>query len=370
VRHLGEGVLRRLHDDRFAASNDERRHLDSCARCARRLEGVAADAGRATTLLAQPADAPAAAEPALARLRSRVAAGTSSREHALPTPRLARARRFALGAVAVPVVLVALVATASAEGWLSVFSPTAVAPITLTAGELSGLPDLSGYGHMQVTKPDERAVAGPAQAAAASGMRVLQPSSLPANVPARASWEVVGHGSATFTIDASAAAAAAARAGRAAPSIPDSLNGTSVTVQAGPAVVAVYGAGAAGASAGTGLLDSPPTLLIAQAMRPTASTNGATLQQLESFLLSQPNISPQLAAEIRAIGQPSSTLPVPIISGLMTSESVTIDGVQGVAAGDSTGLGAAVIWEKDGVVYAVGGLLPQSEVLDIARSLR
>jgi len=98
----------------------------------------------------------------------------------------------------------------------------------------------------------------------------------------------------------------------------------------GPAVVAVYGAGAAGASAGTGLLDTPPTLLIAQAKRRTASTNGATLQQLESFLLSQPNISPQLAAEIRAIGQPSSTLPVPIISGLMTSESVTIDGVQGV----------------------------------------
>jgi len=38
--------------------------------------------------------------------------------------------------------------------------------------------------------------------------------------------------------------------------------------------------------------------------------------------------------------------------------------------GDSTGLGSAVIWEKNGVVYAVGGLLSQNEVLDIARSLR
>ncbi len=53
----------------------------------------------------------------------------------------------------------------------------------------------------------------------------------------------------------------------------------------------------------------------------------------------------------------------------MTSQTITIDGVQGVVTGDSTGLGSAVIWEKDGVVYAVGGLLPQNEVLDIARSL-
>ena len=60
---------------------------------------------------------------------------------------------------------------------------------------------------------------------------------------------------------------------------------------------------------------------------------------------------------------------IPIISGFMTSETTTIDGVPAVAAGDSTGLGAAVVWEKGGIVYAVGGLLPQSEVLDIARSL-
>jgi hypothetical protein len=368
VRHLSEGVLRRLHDDSFAASNSERAHLEACTRCRGRLEIVAADAAVAGRLLDLTHPQDAATEPALARLRSRLAAGPLTRRRALPTPLRVRSRRLAFGVVAVPVVLGALVATASAEGWLSVFSPTQVAPVTLTAGELNGLPDLSGYGHMKVTEPDVRSVAGPAAAAAATGMRILRPASLPADVPAQVSWEVVGHGSATFTVDAAAAAAAAARAGVAAPSIPAGLNGTSITVEAGPAVVAVYGSGSAGLVQGGG--DNPPTLVIAQAMRPTASTNGATLQQLESFLLSEPGVSSQLAAEIRAIGQPASTLPIPIISGLMTSESVTIDGVQGVAAGDSTGLGAAVIWEKDGIVYAVGGLLAQSEVLDIARSLR
>jgi hypothetical protein len=52
-----------------------------------------------------------------------------------------------------------------------------------------------------------------------------------------------------------------------------------------------------------------------------------------------------------------------------TSQTISIDSVQGVLTGDSTGLGSALIWEKAGVVYAVGGLLPQSEVVDIARSL-
>ncbi len=85
--------------------------------------------------------------------------------------------------------------------------------------------------------------------------------------------------------------------------------------------------------------------------------------------MAQPGVSPELAAEIRAIGDPASTLPIPVISGAMTSQTVSIDGVPGVVTGDSTGLGSAVIWEKGGVVYAVGGLLPQNEVLDIARSL-
>lgn len=367
MRHLSEGVLRRVHDDGFAVSNDERKHLDACSRCRQRMDAVAADAAEAARLLARPVGASTATEAALARLRARVASGERAHDRGLPTPRYARGRRWVLGLVAAPVVVIALVASASAAGWLSVFSPTEVAPITLTAGELNGLPDLSGYGRMQVSNPDVHAVAGPAQAAASSGLHLLQPSFLPAGVPSQVSWEVIGHGSATFTLDASAAAAAAARAGRPAPDIPGSLDGTSVTVEAGPAVVAVYG-GDTGRS-GTNLAEAPPTLVIAQGGRPTAATNGASLQQLEDFLVAQPGISAQLAAEIRAIGQPASTLPIPIISGLMTSQTITIDGVPGVAAGDSTGLGAAVIWEKNGIVYAVGGLLPQSEVLDIARSL-
>ncbi len=360
MRHLSEGALRRLHDDRFAVSNREREHLGSCARCQARAARVGSDAEHAAALLAAGGGFGGNEEQALGRLRRGIAAGARPAAGDLATPRSPR-RRWALGAVAVPAVVAGLVISANAAGWLSIFSPTKVAPVTLTAGQLNGLPDLSAYGSVRSTNLEPRQVAGPGEAAASTGLHVLVPGSLPADVPGAPRWEVIGRGSATFTLDAATAAAAAARAGHTSPTIPASLNGTTVTVAAGPAALAIYGSSASEST--------PPTLLIAQGVRPTAATNGATLQQLEDFLVAQPGVSPQLAAEIRAIGDPASTLPIPVISGAMTSQTVTIDGVQGVVTGDSTGLGAAVIWEKDGVVYAVGGLLPQNEVLDIARSL-
>ncbi|HEY8754839.1 MAG TPA: hypothetical protein VIN65_00590 [Candidatus Dormibacteraeota bacterium] len=366
MRHLSDGALRRLHDDRFAVSNREREHLAGCDRCRRRAERVSADAANATLLFAAPIGEPSATEAALGRFRERVASGAADRGNVLVTPPRRVARRWAIGAVAIPAVVAGLVVSANAAGWLSIFSPTKVAPITLTIGDLKALPDLSAYGQMTISKLNPRQVADGAAAATATGLQPLR-ATLPANVPAAVTWEVVDQGSATFTLDAATAAAAAARAGHAAPRIPAALNGTSVTVDAGPAMVAVYGAPPAGST--DQLAANLPTLVIAEGVRPTASTNGATLKQLEDFLVAQPGVSQQLAAEVLAIGDPASTLPIPVITGVTTSQTISIDGVQGVLTGDSTGLGSALIWEKAGVVYAVGGLLPQSEVVDIARSL-
>ena len=77
----------------------------------------------------------------------------------------------------------------------------------------------------------------------------------------------------------------------------------------------------------------------------------------------------QLAAQIRAIKDPSSTLPVPIPVDMATSKKVTVQGVEGIFVGDSTGLGSAVIWQKDGIVYGVAGTLTEQQVLAVANSL-
>jgi len=86
-------------------------------------------------------------------------------------------------------------------------------------------------------------------------------------------------------------------------------------------------------------------------------------------LLSDRTQTPQLAGQIRAIKDPSSTLPVPIPVDMATSKKVTVQGVEGIFVGDSTGLGSAVIWQKDGIVYGVAGTLTEQQVLAVANSL-
>jgi len=92
VRHLSDGALRRVHDDRFAGSNREREHLDRCDRCRQRARGVAADATFAATLLARPEAATASTDAALARLRQRITEGAQAGRALTTPPRVAGKR--------------------------------------------------------------------------------------------------------------------------------------------------------------------------------------------------------------------------------------------------------------------------------------
>ena len=77
----------------------------------------------------------------------------------------------------------------------------------------------------------------------------------------------------------------------------------------------------------------------------------------------------ELQAALKAIGDPTSTLIIPVPIQYATSTSVTVQGVKGVAVGDNTGLGSGVIWIK-GHVFAVVGPLKQIEVVKIANGLK
>jgi hypothetical protein len=109
---------------------------------------------------------------------------------------------------------------------------------------------------------------------------------------------------------------------------------------------------------------------VAEAAQPRITSTGATAKEIEDYLLEQPGVSPQLAAEIKAIGDPTTALPIPVPVERATAQAVQVQGVSGLAVGDNTGLGSGVIWEKDGVVYGVAGALPESQILAIANSLQ
>ncbi|HEV8230660.1 MAG TPA: hypothetical protein VGQ86_11945 [Candidatus Limnocylindria bacterium] len=324
-------------------------------------------------LLSAP-DAPVDTERALARLRARVES-----ERIVPVTRMATApRRVAASgwlkglSAAAGVVLVATVLTVSgvAETILTIFEPKQIVAVPITMNDLNGAPSFATYGTLTwSTPPRPYDVPDLRTAARESGMTVLVPATLPDGV-GKARYGVMPRTTATFTFSADKARQAAAAQGRTAPPMPANIDGSKLFMSGGPAVVQYYDDGTRPADATSASpLAGMPKLIVAQGKPPTVQSDGVTVEQLQSYLLAQPGITPQLAAQIRAIKDPSSTLPIPIPVDMATSKKVTVQGVDGIFVGDSTGLGSAVIWTKDGIVYGVAGTLTEQQILVVANSL-
>ena len=318
---------------------------------------------------------------ALARFRTRV-----QTEGIVPVapvqPRRISSRWLQGLAAAAGVVIVASALTLSgvAGSILQIFEPKSVVAVPLTQGDLNYLGQacsglnlqecMGGYGTFEWTAPPQpKEVQSRGQASAEAGFAAQAPTSLPPSVTGNPRYGVINRSSATFTFSADSTRQAAARQNRTAPPLPANIDGSKLFITGGPAIVQIWGA-PAGATGATGAYPDVPTLIVGQAKAPTVSSDGVTVDQLRSYLLSQPGISPQLAAAIRAIGDPSSTLPVPVPAELAVSHPVTVQGVQGLYVGDNTGIASAVIWQKDGIMFEVIGSFNESQALAIANSMR
>jgi hypothetical protein len=282
-------------------------------------------------------------------------------------------------AASVVLVLTLLTVSGVAETILTIFEPKQVAAVPITATDIqTAVSNLEAFGTLTwSTPPKPYDVPDAATAAKESGLAVRVPATLPSGVnAATAQWGVMPKTTATFTFSADMTRASAARLGRTPPPMPANIDGSKLFVTGGPAVVTIYGVkntpGAPTGPAGVSSADpfaALPQLLIAQGKAPVVQSDGVTVEQLQAYLLAQPGVTPGLAAQIKAIKDPSSTLPIPIPVNMATSKNVTVQGVQGVFVGDSTGLGSALIWTKDGIVYGVAGTLTESEILAVANSL-
>lgn len=322
-------------------------------------------------------DGPVDTERALARMRARV-----ERERIRPATRLGAGASGPIVSIwvkglaaAASVALVAVLLTASgvAETILTIFEPKQVAAVPITAGDVaSAMNGLGSYGTLTwSTQPKPYDVPDLATAARDSGLAVLAPSQLPSGVSAATvHYGVMPKTTATFTFSAQRTRDSAAKLGRTPPPMPANIDGSRLFITGGPAVVQYYGDGTQAAPATADPFAMLPKLVIVEGSAPLVQSDGVTVEQLQQYLLAQPGITPQLAAEIRAIKDPSSTLPIPIPVDMATSKNVTVHGSPGVFVGDSTALGSAVIWQKGGVVYAVAGTLSEAQIMAVANSLR
>jgi hypothetical protein len=286
------------------------------------------------------------------------------------TPRWLRGFAAAAGVV---IVASALTVSGVAESVLKIFEPKSVVAVPITQSDLNYLGQacaglnlqecMGAYGTFEWTAPPQpKEVNSRSQASAQAGFAVQAPTSLPSSVTGDPRYGVINKSAATFTFSADSTKQTAARQNRTAPPMPANIDGSKLFITGGPAVVQIWGTTAA--------TEPMPTLIVGQAKAPTVSSDRVTVDELRSYLLSQPGISPQLAAALRAIGDPSSTLPVPVPAELAISHPVTVQGVQGLFIGDNTGIAGAVIWQKDGMMFEVIGSFNESQALAIANSMR
>ena len=389
MHHLDDGTLRRILDEPLAVASNAQDHYERCADCQERGRRMREDAGVAAGALAWGASAVAPSE-AYARFAERVSADRGARAAANPVERVLdfyrwNGRRYiapvaaVLAAAAVVLLFTFTPVGTLAQNFLTIFEPQQFVAVNISKGQLEYLPDLEAFGTIvQHGEPAHRAAASAAQASALTGVPVRLPSYVPPSVPRTMRIEAGARDYASFTFSAAKARAYAAQARRPMPPMPPGLDGSRLTLQVGPMVVVVYGKAPAvtrrdahtKVSRDDAELGDLPPLVVVESAAPRVSSTGATAREIQSYLLGMPGVPPELAAEIRAIGDPSTTMPIPVPIDKAYSQDVIVDGAKGLAVGDNTGVGGMIVWQENGIVYGVGGALPQRELMEVAESLR
>ena len=367
MAHISDGTLRRIVDDPSADSGAGARHLESCPACQARLKGVAEDARSITSLMA----APELKVDVASAFRRVQAAPTARPRFGFRMPVVRPGSRPMVLAFAAVVASVALLATAIAQD-KNVFAPNTLTPVPVTLADMQALSELSAYGTISwTTKPDLQIVTSAAEAESISGLKPPTVKSLPAGVSSNVTYGAAKKAEAVFTFSKDKAAASAAQAGKTLPALPAGMDGATLTVALGPAVAEIFGNMKPPAAGGADLTQLDlPQLVVAESSAPVATSTQVSVKQLEDYLIAQPGISAELKAAIKAIGDPSTTLPIPVPVQYVTSSKVTVQGkYAGVALGDDTGVGAGVIWINHNLVYAVIGSVKLTDARNIANDL-
>lgn len=406
MRHADDGALRRMIDEPFAVSSEMKQHIDGCSQCQARAAAIADEASVASAALGAVGGAPVDPTSAYARFNEREkepARGVAS----LGLRRILNDRRSrfvapAIGALAAATLILAFVFTpigTLAQNFLTIFEPHTFVAINVSKGELQYMPDLKSFGTMtQEGATQHREVSSAAQASALTRIPARLPAYVPSSLPRQARYYAISPVSAQFRFSAARARAYASSIHRAIPPMPPGLDGSVLTLHAGPMIVITYGAAlpsaavrhSAAEQVRSGAMvdkesttpnaqvereqhddisDLPP-LVIVEAVAPRVYSTGATARDIEGYLLSMPGVAPQLADEIRAIGDPSTTMPIPVPIDKSYSQQVAIDGTRGLAVGDNTGVGGMIVWQKSGIVYGICGAMQQRQLMEVAQSLR
>ena len=197
----------------------------------------------------------------------------------------------------------------------------------------------------------------PAEAAAQYG-DFDSPDSLPDGFDGDAEVWVTEAGSATYTMNTDKAQAIVDEMGIPIYALPDSSAFPEMTFSVNLEAAVVQSWTAADGS----------MLMAGQTVSPTISyPDGLDMDMLREDILRLPGLPTDLVAQLRAIDDWEETLIIPVPEDAKT-ENVTINGEAGllIIAED----GSAIVWQKDGILYAVAGQVSADAVRDVADSMQ
>jgi hypothetical protein len=384
VSHLDNAILRRYLDEPGALLSYEKEHLLQCAGCRSRLELYRERATYAATMLQIPAgaDVEAAHRRILAKAHERAPQGSGSVPIAAARfTLLPRALPWAGAFAAVFALLLVLgysPVRGYAQNFLTIFEPHQFQPIGISAIDVTAmhaLPELNAFGTMRRSgKLTFTAFSDAANATRFAKQPILKPAYIPEGITDPARYRVSGTETVSFTFSAAKARAAAVKSGATPLAMPAEIDGSTLSATLGPVIITTYGAlpvSTVQRDNRDGMPKRLPKdmLVISQAPAPRVNSSGATVAQIEAYLLAQPGLSPGLVAQIKAIGDPSTTLPVPVRIDKATAQNVTINGAPGLLVGDNTGVGSVLVWQAGGTIHCVAGPYGASQILQVANSM-
>jgi hypothetical protein len=381
-----------LDEARDGEGADLDRHLETCPQCPELVRDLRENATLATALIRPlvPEGVPSAASIELARARFAAARAGAPREEQRrmttpygrvsnpPQPFFQR-WRVAIGGIAAALVLMAVLGTpqgrSAAAQFLAQFRSERLEPVALSTSQLQDLDktfaELEQLGTVDglagMGEPRQVSTIAEAERVVGFSVKTPDPATLPAGTSATPSAVMVmPAGTVRFTFDQAKARAHYAATGRPNVQLPDRFDGSSLVVHTPATVVLQYGG-----SGNPGTFPAGLGLLVGQAEPLTVEVQGnVTLEELRTFLLGLPGLSPEMVRQLRAIDDWQNTLPIPIPVDDVNWQRTTVAGASGLLLGDNSGLGSIVIWQKDGHLYGVAGAAPAREVQRVANGLR
>ncbi len=282
-------------------------------------------------------------------------------------------------AAAVATVLIALLllpgTSVLASQFLSLFRVQQFQPVPITKQDVATLsqysaPSIDDLGTVQFQAQSFRIQNNLTQSQAAHAVKfaLALPRQLPAGIDNTPAFSVIGGGHGVFTFSSAKMHAYLVKNGHGNVQIPANLNGATFDVTTTPGVLVKYG-----------YRTGNPFLIVELPSPVVRATGSASLQELRDFILSLPNLPPQLVAQLKQINLNNGTIPLPVPAGIQT-QSVTVHNTSGLLLSSSKTksvenieqfpAGNMLVWQENGIIYALGGItVNASQLLAAANSL-